>query len=56
MSNEVKKRFLSLDSMYFFSSIFLLLSMKSDFNYFDLLYFLLITFYYFKIKIHRKKN
>ena len=51
-----KDKFFSIDSIYFFSSIFLLLLMVNDFNYLDLLYFILVTVYYIRVKVHRRKS
>lgn len=51
-----KVSFISLDGIYFISCIFLLLLIKSDENIFDIIYFIVITIYYIRIKINRRKS
>lgn len=55
MSNDVIKKLINLDSIYFLSSIFLLSLIYSDRNFLDVVYLLVVTFYYIRIKVHRKK-
>lgn len=56
MSSEAIKKFVNLDTIYFFSCIFLLLLISNDQNILDIVYLLVVTFYYIKIKVYRKKS
>lgn len=56
MSDEDISKLMNLDSIYFLSSIFLLLLINSDRNMLDALYLIVITFYYVRLKVHRYKK
>lgn len=56
MSSEAIKKFVNLDSIYFFSCIFLLFLINSDQNFLDFVYLIVITFYYIRIKVYRKRS
>lgn len=56
MSSEAIRKFVNLDSIYFFSCIFLLLLIISDQNFLDAVYLFVVTFYYIRIKVCRKKS
>lgn len=55
MSDEKIKKMINLDFIYFLSSIFLLSLIYSDRNFLDVVYLLVVTLYYARIKVHRKK-
>ncbi len=46
----------SLDSIYFLSCIFLLFIIYSDRNLLDMLYLVVITVYYIRLRIYRKNH
>ena len=56
MIDQAIKKFVNLEGIYCMSCIFLLLLIESDRNIFDCIYFLIITFYYIRIKICRRKS
>lgn len=56
MSSEAIKKLINLDSIYFFSCMFLLLLINSDRNILDVIYLVVVTFYYIRIKIYRKRS
>lgn len=56
MSSEAIKKLVNLDSIYFFSCIFLFLLINSDRNILDAVYLFVVTFYYIRIKVYRKKS
>ena len=49
-------KLLTLDNLYRIFFIFSLIVIIHDQNYLDISYFLLITFQYIRIKIHRSRN
>ena len=53
MSDDTLSKLMNLDSIYFLSSIFLLLLIKSDGNLLDVVYFVVVTFYYVRLKVYR---
>lgn len=56
MSDDALSKFINLDSIYFLSSIFLLLLIKSDGNLLDVLYLVVVTFYYVRLKVYRYRK
>lgn len=54
MSDDAIKKLMNLDSIYIFGCMFLLFLIESDSNILDILYLVLISFYYLRIKHHRK--
>ncbi len=56
MSDDKLKKFINLDTVYIFSCILLFLIIESDKNKLDIIYLLLVTLYYVRIKIHRKNK
>ncbi len=53
---EKMKKWFNLDKFYFLMLIIFTIFIINKFNYLDIAYFLLITFYYIRIKLHQKKN
>ncbi len=49
-------KLLTLDNLYIIFLCFSLIAIINYKNYLDISYFLLITFQYIRIKIHRSKN
>ena len=56
MTTDTIGKVVSLDSIYFLCCIFLLLLIKSDGNLLDIMYLFVVTFYYVRIKFHRKNH
>lgn len=56
MSDDTINKVVNLDSIYIFSCIFLLLLINSDRNILDIIYLVIITIYYVRIKAHRRKS
>ncbi len=56
MSDDTISKLINLDSIYALSCIFLLLLIESDRNILDVIYLFVVTFYYIRIKVHRKKS
>ena len=56
MIEEKKKNILNLKKNYIISSIFLLILILIDYNILDVVYFIILTIYYFKTKNYRKIN
>ena len=52
MQDKLEKMF-SLDSMYISLGILLIIYIVEEKNIIDVMYFLLLTFYYIKIKVYR---
>ena len=55
MTNKVLKIF-SLDRIYFFLAVFLVVYIIKSHNRLDVIYFGLVTFYYIKVKFYRWKK
>lgn len=56
MSDDTINKVVNLDSIYIFSCIFLLLLINSDRNVLDVIYLVVVTIYYVRIKVHRRKS
>lgn len=56
MAQQQSAKHISIDALYLIASISLLLVILQNKNEFDIIYLVIITFYYLKIKINRKLN
>lgn len=56
MSKWTISKLFNLDTVYLSVVFILLLLIKSEHNILDILYLLLVTFYYIRIKLHRRKS
>ena len=56
MSDDTISKVVNFDSIYVFSCIFLLLLINSDRNVLDVIYLIVVTIYYVRIKVHRRKS
>lgn len=56
MSDDTINKVVNLDSIYVFSCIFLLLLINSDRNILDVIYLIVVTIYYVRIKVYRRRS
>ncbi len=56
MLNKKDNVLSSLDTVYLFMVLFLLVLIIIGHNIFDILYLGVVTFYYIRIKLHRRKK
>ncbi len=56
MKNISVSKFVNLDTLYLSAVIVLIYMIKCEANFLDIMYLVVLTFYYFRIKIHRKKS
>jgi len=56
MISGQSNKYLSLDVLYMIASILLIVIIMQNNNKFDMMYLVLITFYYLRVKVYRRQN